>query len=301
MLGKRASLVGCLVLGSLLAACGGDDKDGTDGALGGDSGDSGGSQAQGGGGSKTGGSSKAGASSGGKASAGSSSGGSGNGKPTDSADTFGEPHEGVYHLGPVDFEQTEWHNACAPADLKYRSELRETVGLGGELLAGVANELAQAGGVCDACILIETAMGKSVVARVVTYGVEHAAGDIDVSPAVWEAIHQGENPRRQTWRFARCPEAGNLQYEFQTLASQYWSSLWVRNPRVPLTKLEVKSSNHASFVTMERGTDGTFTDAGGFGPGPFTFRLTAMDGQVITDELPGFEPGQLVESTQQFE
>jgi expansin (peptidoglycan-binding protein) len=144
-------------------------------------------------------------------------------------------------------------------------------------------------------------MGKSIVARVVTYGVEQADGDIDVSPAVYEAIHQGEFPRSQTWRFARCPDAGNLQYEFQTMASQYWSSLWVRNPRVPLTKLEVKSEKHEDFFQLERASDGTLTDGGGFGAGPFTFRLTAMDGQVITDELPGFEPGELVKSNKQFE
>jgi hypothetical protein len=27
---------------------------------------------------------------------------------------YGEVHAGQYHLGPVDFAETEWHNACAP-------------------------------------------------------------------------------------------------------------------------------------------------------------------------------------------
>ena len=80
----------------------------------------------------------------------------------------------------------------------------------------MSNQFSQNGGVCDACILIQTAKGKSIVARVVTYGVDQAAGDIDVSPSVYEAIHEGEFPRSMTWHFARCPEAGGLQYEFQT-------------------------------------------------------------------------------------
>lgn len=224
------------------------------------------------------------------------------GPPTTSTgQTFEDAHEGVYHLGPVDFAETEWHNACAPGGGRYRAELRASVGLFGEYLAGVSNQFSQNGGVCDACILIETAKGKSIVARVVTYGVEQAAGDIDVSPSVYQAIHEGEFPRSMTWHFARCPEAGGLQYEFQTEANPYWTSLWVRNPRVPLTKAEVKSQSDADFVALARAGDGTLTDAGGFGEGAFTLRLTGMDGQVISQELPGFQPGQLVKSELQFE
>lgn len=226
--------------------------------------------------------------------------GPGHGPPTTTSDTFGDAHEGQYHLGPVDFAETEWHNACAPGGGRYRRELQASVGLGGEFLAGVSNELAQGGGVCDACILIETGAGQSIVARVVTYGVSMAAGDLDVSPSVYEAIHRGEYPRSMSWRFARCPDVGGVQYEFQTEANVYWTSLWLRNPRVPLAKLEVKSSNHRDFVELTRASDGTLTRADGFGEGAFTLRATAIDDQVITDELPGFEPGELVQSEQQF-
>jgi hypothetical protein len=222
------------------------------------------------------------------------------GTPTTSGDTFGDAHAGVYHLGPVDFAETEWHNACAPGT-KYRKELQDSVGLSGEYLAGVANAFSGGGSVCDACILIETGMGESIIARVVTFGEEQADGDIDVSPNVFEAIHKNEFPRSQTWHFARCPEAGPLQYEFQTASNPYWTSLWVRNPRVPLTKAEVKTASAKAFVELERADDGTLTDASGFGDGPFTLRLTAMDGQVITDELPGFKAGALVKSMKQFE
>jgi hypothetical protein len=222
------------------------------------------------------------------------------GPPTTSGDTFGDAHQGVYHLGPVDFDETQWHNACAPKE-KYRAELRESTGLSGEYLAGVANAFNAGGGVCDSCILIETGKGKSIVARVVTYGVEQADGDIDVSPAVYDAIHQNEFPRSQTWHFSRCPDVGPLQYEFQTGSNPYWTSLWVRDPRVPLTKAEVKKAGAKDFVELQRGGDGTLTDPSGFGTGAFTLRLTAMDGQVITDDLAGFTPGELVKSTKQFD
>lgn len=225
--------------------------------------------------------------------------------PTTSGASLGDAHQGVYHLGPVDFDETEWHNACAPGT-KYRPELRETVGLGGEYLAGVSNAFNLGGGVCDACILIETAKGKSIVARVVTYGVEHADGDIDVSPSVFDALYQNEDPRSQTWHFTPCPDAGGLEYEFQTAANPYWTSLWVRNARLPIVKAEVKTASGKDFVELMRGGDGTLTDASGFGDGAFSFRFTAMSddtasGGVITDDLPGFKPGELVASDQQFE
>jgi expansin len=220
--------------------------------------------------------------------------------PTTDGTAYGENHSGQYNLGPVDFAETEWHNACAP-DGGYVASLRDATGLQGEYLAGVSGTYAQNGGVCDACILIKTATSRQIVARVVTYGATNAPGDIDVSPSVYAALNTEEYPRSMTWQFAACPDTGTLRYEFQTGANVWWTSLWVRNPRVPLTKVEVKSTNHQNFIEMARGTDGTLTDASGFGDGAFTFRLTAMDGQALTDTLPGFSPGQILESTQQFQ
>ena len=222
---------------------------------------------------------------------------------TGSADTgapLGEVHSGMYHLGPVDFDETEWHNACAPDD-GYRSELRDVTGLGGEYIAGLSSELADKGGTCDACILIETAMGHSIVARVVTYGAENAPGDIDVSPSVYGAINEDEWPRDMTWQFTTCPDTGSLYYEFQTGSNVWWTSLWVRNPKVPIAKVEVQSKNHATYVELKRGTDGTLTDGSGFGTGAFTLRITAIDGQIIEQTFDGFEPGALIASNQQFD
>ena len=64
----------------------------------------------------------------------------------------------------------------------------------------------------------------------------------------------------------------------------WWTSLWVRNQRVPLASVEVQSANHSDFFMLRRETDGTLNDDGGFGEGEFTLRLTAVDGQVITEQ-----------------
>jgi expansin len=223
-----------------------------------------------------------------------------NAPATTEAATLGTRQEGQYHLGPVDFAESEWHNACAPLD-GYRTELRTATGLGGEYIAGVSGELSQGGGVCDACILITTATERSIVARVVTYGVSNAPGDLDVSPSVYAVLNSEEYPRTMSWQFSSCPDSGNLSYEFQTEANVYWTSLWVRNPKQPLSKVEVQSANHQEFFELRRGTDGTLTDDGGFGEGAFTLRLTALDGQVISETFDSFEAGALLESEQQFE
>jgi len=104
-----------------------------------------------------------------------------------------------------------------------------------------------------------------------------------------------------TWHVTKCPDNGeNLYYQFQTSANVWWTSLWVRNLALPLASVEVRSTNHPEWTALTRGGDGTYTDAQGFGEGPFTLRVTALDGQVVEDMFEGFEPGELVESSGQF-
>jgi expansin (peptidoglycan-binding protein) len=119
--------------------------------------------------------------------------------------------------------------------------------------------------------------------RVVTYG-DTSTNSIDTSTQAYSLLNEMENPRSMTWQFAKCPDTGPMLYEFQTGSNAYWTSLWVRNARVPLAKVEVESANHASWITLQRGNgDGTLTDASGFGQGSFTIRSTGVDGQQVTD------------------
>lgn len=193
--------------------------------------------------------------------------------------TFGNRYEGgEFHLGPVDYEESKYHNACAP-QTKYASRVREAQG---KLLAGLWNGIPNVSDLCDACIQVTTARGKSAVLRVVTYG-ETSKNSIDVSPEAFAILDSGESPRTMSWQLAKCPETGPILYEFQTGSSEWWTSVWVRGARSPLKKAEVKSQNHSDFVTLTRGSDGTLTDPDGFGKGPFTIRLTTIDDQMHTD------------------
>jgi expansin (peptidoglycan-binding protein) len=192
---------------------------------------------------------------------------------------YGSPYSGgQYNLGPVDYAETQFHNACAPGS-KYRADVQAAEG---DLLAGLWDGIPNVAGYCDACIFVTTAKGASSVLRVVTYG-QTSTNSIDTSPSAYGVLNMNEYPRAMTWQFAKCPDTGAMMYEFQSGSNAYWTSLWVRNARVPLSKVEVQSVNHASFVALQRGGDGTLTDAAGFGSGSFTLRSTGVDGQVVTD------------------
>ena len=152
------------------------------------------------------------------------------GAPVTVGDPVGPDHTGQYHLGPVDFAETEWHNACAP----YPANIRAITG---NMIAGVSNTVAEPGSLCDACIEVTTATGRTEVLRAVTYGESGSDGDLDVSPEAYEALNMDEFPRTMTWHLVACDNAEPLYLQFQTEANVWWTSLWVRNARVPLAKV----------------------------------------------------------------
>jgi len=200
---------------------------------------------------------------------------------------------GEFHLGPVDWAQSKWTNSCGP----YPKLIQQ---IEGNYLAGLELTHNGNGQLCDACIKIETAMGKSLIARVITTGVT-TKNSIDLSPEAYDLLNSGEYPRSMKWYVTKCPANGNnIYYQFQTGANVWWTSLWVRNTALPLASVEVKSTNHTNWFKLSRGNDGTYTDAGGFGTGKFTLRITAIDGQVIEDNFDSLTPGGLVKSTGQF-
>jgi hypothetical protein len=246
--------------------------------VGGSSGPSGPNGGSGGGSSSSGGSSSGGTGNGGS-SGGGSSGGPSSGGDAGGLVLYGQPYtDGQFNLGPVDYTESQFHNACAPTT-KYDPRVQAAEG---PLLAGLWNGLPNVGGDCDTCIWVTTGKGKSALLRVVTYG-STTTDSIDVSPSANAILDSGEYPRPITWQFAKCPASGPMLYEFQTGSNEYWTSLWVRNARVPLAKVEVESKNHATWVELTRGTDGTLTDASGFGVGNFTIRSTGVDGTTVVE------------------
>jgi hypothetical protein len=214
--------------------------------------------------------------------------------------SIGERHEGQYHLGPVDFDETAYHNACAPAG-GYQKQIRDTVGLSGEYIAGVSNELSGGGSICDACMKIETAQGESIVARIVTYGVEQAPGDIDVSPSVFAAISHDEYPRSMVWSLVACPKGGSILLEYKGDSNPFWTALWVRNATIPIERVTVSRGTSQDEQELWVASDGSRVLDSGFGEGAFTVTLTSVLGEKIEKTFDGFAPGSLVDTGLNFE
>lgn len=207
--------------------------------------------------------------------------------------TLGDVHEGQYDLGPVEWTGS-YNNSCSP----YPDQIQT---IEGGILAGVGLNYNGNGQLCDACIKITAKTGKSIVARVVTTGETVSPNNTDLSQAAYDALTSGEYPRDMSWQIVGCPDSGNMYYQFQTGANEWWTSLWVRNHRWPLSEVAVKSANHADFAPLTLGNDGTYTDNSGFGAGAFTLRITSLDGQVVIEEFDGFTPGELVQGASQFQ
>lgn len=194
------------------------------------------------------------------------------------SDGYGQKYTGgEFHLGPVDWAESKFHNACAAAT-KYPAAVQRAEGM---LLAGLWSGLPAVARYCDACIRVETARGKSALLRVVTYGAT-SANSIDVSPQAFSALDSGEYPRTMTFQLAKCPDTGKLMYEFKSGAHEDWTAFWVRNARIPIESVEIMGVHHG-YAAATRESDGSLVDARGVGKGSFSIRVTAVDGQTIVD------------------
>jgi hypothetical protein len=212
---------------------------------------------------------------------------------------YGAVQRGQYHLGPVDFSETRFHNACAPVG-GYRRELHGATGLDNELLAGVSAELGSTGALCDACLRVTSDRGRSVTARIVTYGASANVGDIDLSPRAFDTLSDGEFPRAMSWQLIACPTSSPLVYEFQEASNPYWTSFWIRNPRFAVTRVYVQSTHHEQLTLLRREADGSFNDDLGFGGGEYFLQILGANGEQLSDLQPEFIPGELTQTRLQF-
>lgn len=220
-------------------------------------------------------------------------------------DYFGDAHSGNFWLGPVDYAESEWHNACAPST-KYPAGIRT---LYGNYIMGLANEVvlqglkASSGDLCDVCVELD-ANGKTVIAHAITYGQETGPNDIDVSPEIDQTLG-GDTGRSVSWRFTSCPTEDPVQYTFD---GRQWSNtwffrIWVRNAKIPFTKVEYKLGS-GSWSAAEHQPDGAFQASGQDFSSGFSVRVTGIDGQTLEDDLPGlntFDPDAGVPSHGNFE
>ena len=137
--------------------------------------------------------------------------------------------------------------------------------------------------VCGECVAITGPKGN-VTVRIVDQCPECEVGHLDLSQSAFAKIADvsaGKVPI--SWNVVECNVTGPISYHYKDGTSQYWTAIQARNTRLPITSLEIQSGG--TFTKVDRASYNYFVDTSGAGTGPVTVRLTAIDGQQVTDTL----------------
>ena len=150
-----------------------------------------------------------------------------------------------------------------------------------DMLVGALNTAQYArSAACGACVRIAGPKGETTI-RIVDRCPRCRRGDIDLSRAAFERIadcEQGRVPIR--WRVVPCAVDGPIRYHFT--GSRYgWSGLQIRNHRHAIAKVEWLADG--GVIELERQNHNYFARAASMGAGPYTLRVTDVQGGTLTD------------------
>ena len=157
----------------------------------------------------------------------------------------------------------------------------------------------QGSAACGACAEIQGPKGTLRVRIVDSCPDCTTPGHLDLSPSAFAKLADMAAGRVQVkWRFVTCPVSGPLRYRFKEGSSQWWTGLQVRNHHKPIRKLEWLSLG--TWVEVPRQDYNYFVQPTGLGLGLLPLRVTAWDGEVVYDTLPGILDSQVVSGLRQF-
>lgn len=112
---------------------------------------------------------------------------------------------------------------------------------------------------------------------------EGKKGDIDLNEDAFPLIANKIDGRVDiSWKIIPLETDEPVSFRFKEGSTQYWCGVQVLNHRYPIAKLEYLDSN-GEFITLPREQYNYFISAD-MGAGPFTFRITDIYGQIITEE-----------------
>ena len=225
--------------------------------------------------------------------------GDGDGDPIETGDGDGDP--GGTECAPAEvFEgQATWYELATPlVNCSYPTETLPPY-------YGAMNTAQYAeSAMCGACVRVTGPKG-SVDIQVVdqcpfdTNPICYE-GHIDLNPAAFEQIGDiidGIIPI--TWEVISCTSPDPVRYTFKEGSSQWWTAVLVTNHRNPIAKFEVDTGG-GNFKEVPREGYNYFVDDAGFGTGPFTFRVTDIHGNTITDSGIPLQLGDPIAGQSQF-
>jgi expansin (peptidoglycan-binding protein) len=138
---------------------------------------------------------------------------------------------------------------------------------------------------CGSCIAISGPKG-AVTIRIVDSCPGCEEHHIDLSASAFAKIADPEAGRVPiTYQTVACKVSGSMAYQFKDGSHEFWTAIQIRNHRLPIAKLEAKKSG--AYKELVRADYNYFIDDSGIKDDPISIRITAADGQVIEDTMPG--------------
>ena len=137
--------------------------------------------------------------------------------------------------------------------------------------------------VCGECVAVD-GPSRSVTVRIVDRCPECDSGHLDLSREAFAEIAALELGRVDiTWRVVPCDVDGPVEYWSQEGSNDFYLAVQLRNIRHPVASLEGRASGEGAFAPMPRVEYNYFLAEGGLGAGPYDFRATDVNGDVLED------------------
>ena len=168
----------------------------------------------------------------------------------------------------------------------------------GMFVCAINNVDYQAGLMAGAYLRVTAANGNSVDVYVTdTSG--QGSGSLDLNVSAFEQLaDRGAGRLSITWQIIPFPTTEPIGYVFTSDSSSSWFCVQLRYHTFPVWSVEVQNAD-GTYTALNRRSDNYFTGSG-FGKGPFTFRLTDVFGNVITEPDIPLSAGETVVGTTNF-
>ncbi len=149
-------------------------------------------------------------------------------------------------------------------------------------MVGAMNHTDYAGSaVCGACVHITGPSGEATV-RIVDQCPECQPGDIDLSQEAFAKLADPSLGRVTIhWTYVACDESGPIVYHFKEGSNQWWTAVQIRDARYAVASFEFQQGGQ--WVSVSRQDYNYFVADSGMGPGPYTFRVTDVNGAQLVD------------------
>jgi expansin len=152
---------------------------------------------------------------------------------------------------------------------------------------------------CGSCAEVQGPLGTVRVRIVDLCPGCTTTGHLDLSRQAFAKIANPIDGRVAVrWRYVSCPVTGPIQYRFKEGSNPWWTAIQVRNHAVSIQKLEWW--RNGTWVSVPRLDYNYFVQASGMGSGSIRVRVTASNGQVLEDTLPGIQQGVTFAGRAQF-